>query len=215
MSTATEALRYLGIREPDREWTEKAEAMLAFLREKCPPRFHWRLFPLVRLESSLMLDGGPALSGGMAEKMLRDCTHAAVLVCTLGTAFDRLLSTEQARDMARAALMDACASALVEEGCDAAERDMKAHLPGRCLTDRFSPGYGDLPLTLQIALLTAADASRRLGVQVTSSCLLTPMKSVTALIGVADTPQPARVRGCAFCALRGKCDFQRPCASGM
>ena len=188
MSTATEALRYLGIREPDREWTEKAEAMLAFLREKCPPRFHWRLFPLARGENSLMLDGGPALSGGMAEKMLRDCTHAAVLVCTLGTAFDRLISTEQARDMARAALMDACASALVEEGCDAAERDMKAHLPGRCLTDRFSPGYGDL---------------------------LTPMKSVTALIGVADTPQPARVRGCAFCALRGKCDFQRPCASGM
>ncbi len=211
MSAAADALRYLGIRAPDAQWLARAEEMLALLREKCPPKFRWKLFPLERAEGGVALAGGFTACGGMAEKMLADCHHAAVLVCTLGAGLDRLLATEQARDMARAALMDACASALVEEGCDAAEVEIRAHLPGKYLTDRFSPGYGDLPLSLQPALLAATDAARRLGVQAAASYLLSPMKSVTAILGVADEPQPSRVRGCAYCALRGKCGYQKPC----
>ena len=76
------------------------------------------------------------------------------------------------------------------------------------LTDRFSPGYGDLPLSVQPALCRAAGAAS-LGVYVTQSCLMNPQKTVSAVIGLADTPQRARIRGCAFCALRHQCTMRK------
>ena len=120
-----------------------------------------------------------------------------------------LLRREQARDMARAAILDACGSALVEAGCDAAEQEIAQRFPQRFLTDRFSPGYGDLPLTLQPPLCTALDTRRWLGVHVTDSLLLNPAKSVTAILGLSDRPQMARVRGCASCSMRKTCQLRK------
>ena len=85
-----------------------------------------------------------------------------------------LLRAGQARWMARAALLDACGSAWVEAGCDGAQAEISARFPGLHPTDRFSPGYGDLPLSLQRDICGALDAPRRLGVQVTDSLLLNP-----------------------------------------
>ena len=80
---------------------------------------------------------------------------------------------------------------------------------GRFLTDRFSPGYGDLPLSLQADFLRATDAGRKLGITVNDSFLMTPCKTVTAVIGLSERPQPARVRGCAHCNLRESCRLRQ------
>ena len=141
--------------------------------------------------------------------MLLQCTQAALLACTLGPGFDTLLRTEQARDMSRAVLLDACGSVWVEAGCDQAEHELAARFPGRFLTDRFSPGYGDFPLDIQPAICTALDTRRRLGLHVTDSLLLNPVKSVTAVIGLADRPQMARVRGCSYCSMNQTCALRK------
>ncbi|SBV96967.1 Vitamin B12 dependent methionine synthase, activation domain protein [uncultured Eubacteriales bacterium] len=206
-----EALRYLGVQPPipedlRREACTVASRLTAALR----PRFLYRVFPLVHEEGQIVLTGaGVALTGRSARKMLATCDQAALLACTLGSAFDALLRTEQARDMAKAVILDACGSAWVEAGCDEAEREISARLPGRYLTDRFSPGYGDLPLSLQPGLCTALDAPRRLGVTVTESLLLNPVKTVTAVIGLSDEPQQARIRGCAYCSMRETCALRK------
>ena len=111
--------------------------------------------------------------------------------------------------MARAVILDACGSALVEQGCDEAERDIAARFPGLYLTDRFSPGYGDLPLSLQPAICGLLDAERRVGIHVASSFLMNPSKSVTAVIGLSDKPQMARIRGCAWCAMWDTCTLRK------
>jgi hypothetical protein len=141
--------------------------------------------------------------------MLAQCRKAALLACTLGARFDALLRTEQIRDMAQAVILDACGSAFVEQGCDAAEEELKKRFPDLFLTDRFSPGYGDLPLDLQPSICAALDTPRRLGLHVTGSFLLNPGKSVTAVIGLSDGPQMARIRGCAFCAMRERCTLRK------
>ena len=97
----------------------------------------------------------------------------------------------------------------MEQGCGQAEREIAARFPEAYLTDRFSPGYGDLPLDLQPALCAALDAQRRLGLTVTDSLLLNPVKSVTAVIGLSPTPQPARIRGCGYCNFRENCQFRK------
>jgi hypothetical protein len=168
-----------------------------------------------RADDSLCLTGlALPLPGRTAKRMLQECRVCAVLCCTLGAGFDAWMQRLQKRDMQQAVLLDALGSAWIESGCDAAEDEIRMHFPGMYLTDRFSPGYGDLPLDVQPLLLDALDAQRRLGVYATSTHMLLPQKSVTAVIGLADRPQAARIRGCAFCAMNNTCTLRKagtPC----
>ena len=205
-----EALRYLAIARPDAGSLEAIEPVAAALEQALTPRFTFAVFPVRRTPEGAALEGsGLVLPGRMARTMLRECSDAVLLLCTLGAGFEAQLRAASARDMAQAAMLDACGSAYVEAGCDEAEKAIAARFPEKYLTDRFSPGYGDLPLELQPALCAALDSQRRLGVTVTESLLMVPMKTVSAVIGLADTPQPARVRGCQFCARRETCEFRK------
>ncbi len=199
-----EALRYLGVKDdPDGSLHVQMTALAEELQRRIQPRFTWVMADKAAL----------ALPGQTAERMLADCMQCAVLVCTLGAEFDLWVKREQLRDMARAAMLDALGSAWVESGCDAAEKVIHARFPGMHLTDRFSPGYGDLPLNVQPALMALAGASR-IGVTVTDSLLMNPQKSVTAIVGIADRPQMARIRGCACCAMNKTCNLRKagtPC----
>ena len=207
----SEPLRYLGVRgEPGPALLAELSGVADKLTRSVTPRYIWRVFPLSFREEGPALEGiGLTLPGGMATRMLGECSQAVLLACTLGAGFEALLRAEQARSMARAAMLDACGSAFVEAGCDAAEEEISARFPELYRTDRFSPGYGDLPLTIQKDVCALLDAPRRLGVQVTDSLLMNPSKSVTAVIGLADRPQPARIRGCGFCSLRESCQYRK------
>lgn len=207
----TEALHYLGMKEaPSEEMRRGIAAAAERLTQSVRPRYVYRVFPVSHTREGMVLQGsGVTLPGGTARRMLEQCEKAALLLCTLGAAFETLLRAEQARDMARAVMLDACGSAWVEAGCDEAERELAARFPGSYLTDRFSPGYGDLPLALQPAVCAVLDARRRLGVEVTESLLMIPTKSVTAVIGLSDRPQAARIRGCGFCSMAETCVLRK------
>lgn len=206
----SEALRYLGAPHPGPELRQQAEALADELAAALQPRYVWAAYPLAREGDHFSLQGaGVTLSGATAERMLDGSEQAVLLACTLGARFDTLLRSAQARDMAEAVLLDALGSAFVEAGCDGAEDEIAARFPALYRTDRFSPGYGDLPLDLQPAVCAALNAQRRLGLTVTDSLLLNPVKSVTAVIGLSDAPQPARIRGCGFCNFRENCQFRK------
>ena len=189
-----QALRYLGAGPASGELREQVGEVLARLEAQVQPRYTYRIVPLERREEGFGLEGtGIVLPGRLAGRMLED----------------QRLSALQARDMAQAVIWDACGSALVERGCGQAEEELAGRFPGLFFTDRFSPGYGDLPLDLQPALCAALDTPRRLGLYVTPSLLLNPVKSVTAVIGLSERPQPARVRGCAYCQMREHCPYRK------
>lgn len=205
-----EAMRYLGAGEGDDALRRQLAAVASELTAALEPRYVYRVFDLARENGDILLEGtGVRLTGATASTMLAQCRRAALLACTLGSGFDTLLRKEQARDMGRAVMLDACGSAWVESGCNAAEEELRARLPGLFLTDRFSPGYGDLSLDIQPAVCAALDAGRRVGIHVSDSFLMNPMKSVTAVIGISDWPQMARVRGCAYCAMAASCRLRK------
>ena len=206
-----EALRYLGAgNNPPEELRREAAAAADLLTRTLRPRYVYRVFPVsLTSEGAALAGSGVTLPGNTARRMLEGCDQAVLLLCTLGAGFETLLRARQARDMAQAVLLDACGSAWVEAGCGEAEREIAARFPNRYLTDRFSPGYGDLPLSLQSALCAALDGWRRLGVQVTESFLMNPTKTVSAVIGLSDRPQAARIRGCAFCSMAADCALRK------
>lgn len=205
-----EALRYLGAAEAPEALRRQAAGEMEALRAQVRPRYVYRVWDLDFRGDGIALQGtGLVLRGTGAARMLETCDQAALLACTLGARFDLSLTALQTRDMARAVIVDACGSALVEQGCGEAEAELSARFPGRYLTDRFSPGYGDLPLELQGDICAVLDAARRLGLTVTESLLLNPVKSVTAVIGLSDRPQMARIRGCACCQMRECCALRK------
>lgn len=205
-----EVLRYMGATGAEAECRARVAQVLAVAQRQFPPRYVYKMSTVERCEDGFFLPEIPlCLPGQLAERMLGECHHAAVLVCTLGLRFEQQTRASQARDMAEAVVLDACGSALVEAGCDQAEKELQQRFPGIYLTERFSPGYDDLPLSLQPAICAALDSHRRLGVHVSATCMLTPQKSVTAVIGLADHPQPAHIRGCAYCALRRQCTLRK------
>ena len=74
--------------------------------------------------------------------------------------------------------------------------------------------YGDMPLSAQPVLLATLDAQRKLGITLSKSLLMTPTKSVTAVVGLFGEPQPSSHARCADCLCRDFCRILRtgrPC----
>ena len=205
-----EALRYLGIQNPDAEAVKSVSSIARDLEKKIQPRSLYRVFFIRHDEDKVFFpEAGFSLEGRLAQKMLCTSQKAAVIICTLGVGFDSLLRSCQSRDMARAVMLDACGSAYVEKACDEMENEIRRRHPSWFLTDRFSPGYGDLPMQTQKDLLLSLNAEKLLGVYLMESLLINPSKTVTAIVGLSHSPQMARIRGCKYCALQKTCEYKK------
>ena len=206
-----QALLYLGYRggdispevarEMDQCWDEVSAA--------AKPQWMWRSFPLeggVRLKGTTL-----ALEGTEIRAHLQDCNQVVLMAATLGPEVDRLLMRVQITDVAHALILDACASSAIESFCDKAQEQLRTRFApdGGYLTDRFSPGYGDLPMGQQREICRVLDTQRSMGLTVSERFLLLPRKSVTAVLGISDTPRPPRGRGCEFCGMFEHCAYRK------
>ena len=125
------------------------------------------------------------LEGKNIKKLLAPCNKCVVMAITVGFELDMKIAALGSSSPALSLLADAAASSAVEDACDACCESIESEL-GVKLTPRFSPGYGDLPMNIQPALLTLANARRDLGLTVGSGCMLSPIKSVTAIAGIKE-----------------------------
>lgn len=176
----SEIARYMrmGAREPDGEVRARVLALLDKARGEIRPARVWRRFGLDDLGRRLPL-------GGTIGRHLDGC-HAAYLVCgTLGAPFDAFQRREAARSGANALVAQAIGAAMIEKWMDLLEEAVRLELAGgERLVPRYSPGYGDFPLSAQRTLLALLDAPLKAGVSLTDSLLMVPSKSVSAVIGV-------------------------------
>lgn len=179
----------------------------ALLMKAARPRVVWRRFPLDADGNPSGTDFRPA--GEDVKRLLRGCTAMIVFAATLGAEAERLIRRAQAIDMADAVILDACGSAAIENVCDNLCADLAAAEAPLYLTDRFSPGYGDLPFSQQPDFCRLLDVGRRIGVTLTDSGLMLPQKSVTALLGVSPVPTEKRPRGCAYCRMFETCAYRK------
>lgn len=206
-----EVLRYMGT-PPDR-----AEPAIRKLAEGCArellgvvrPRWAARTFELTPEEGGVRLSSGLLLPGEDLKRHLAGCRRAVLFCATLSAQADALIRRAESGDMLRALALDSCATAAVEQLCDQIELELHRQFPGCFFPFRYSPGYGDLPLTLQSSLLALLDAPRQVGLCASASHILTPRKSVTAILGVADHPIQASVRSCLGCPAHDGCQYRK------
>ena len=204
-----EVLRYLGCPGTEDPATlALVEGCSARLLAAARPKWTYRIFGLAVQTDGVRLDCGLLLPGRDLAAHLRGCSRAALLAATLSAPVDALLRRAQAEDLAAAVALDCCATAAVEAVCDLAEAEIRVRFPGCSFPFRFSPGYGDLPIELQDPILRLLDAPRRVGLCATDRHILTPRKSVTAVLGISDGEISPQKRGCASCTFRDRCIFQ-------
>lgn len=89
------------------------------------------------------------------------------------------------KETTRALILDAAGSVAAEELAEMANKeiDRTAEESGFAVTRRFSPGFGDWPLSGQRNLLEWLGAER-IGIILTDKFTMVPEKSVSAIIGI-------------------------------
>lgn len=211
--SVSEAARYMGVKgEPDeniRRLIEKADSMA---RRMCSPKYVYRVSGVEVLDSGVWLpECGIVLTGNDIRTHLEGCGKAVVFAATLSAEADKLIRRAEVTDMADALAMDCVCSALIEQVCNKAEEEIFRQMTVSYRTWRFSPGYGDLPISVQDELVRALNAQRRIGLTVTPENIMIPSKSVTAVIGISENPVREKTDKCELCNMRGKCAFSAQC----
>lgn len=120
------------------------------------------------------------------KKRLAGCEKIILFAATVGGKIDRLTAKYAIREKTKALLLQALGTERIETLADAFCADMKkeAAARGYAVTQRFSPGYGDLSLELQRDIFRVLDCSRKIGLTLNESLLMSPTKSITAIIGL-------------------------------
>ncbi|MCI8553433.1 MAG: Vitamin B12 dependent methionine synthase activation subunit [Clostridiales bacterium] len=207
-----ETLRYLGcqghtddpeLRKTIQECTEE------LLQEVTPRCLYQQVAVHFTGNGQLDLDDISVVSQDLS-KHLAGCDRAFLFAATLGARVDICLQRCAVSSMSRAVVMQACAASLIESWCDENEPPLSnsAAQEGLYLRPRFSPGYGDFSIEHQNDLLTRLDCPRRLGLTMTSSFMLVPSKSVTAVIGLTKEKQSCHINRCMDCRAEN-CPFRK------
>ena len=120
------------------------------------------------------------------KKYLSECEYIILFAATVGVEIDRLIKKYSHLSPAKATLLQALGSERVESLCDEFSDEIKAaaEASGYTAKPRVSAGYGDIPLSMQRDIFLSLDCSRKIGVTLGESLLMTPEKSVTAIIGI-------------------------------
>lgn len=129
------------------------------------------------------IEAADALCPSLRLEQLANCDAFWLFSATTGAEIDRRIARLSLTAPARAAVLDAAAGAFVEALCDALTDELQKQTPNGVFARRFSPGYGAFPLTAQKTVFELLELSR-IGAGLNDSLLLSPAKTVTAVIGV-------------------------------
>jgi len=152
------------------------------------PRGTYIIHDIQRMtDTQLCLKNGPTFEGPIAG-FLKPASRVAIFIVTIG---QRLEEVAEERTGPGAMLNSYVLHAIGSAAVDAAADAMADHLlwhetqPDEATTPPFSPGYCGMPLEQQQPLFTALDADR-VGVTLSPTMIMQPVKSISGLIGIGD-----------------------------
>lgn len=183
----TDALRYMKVPPEGRSDELVRTVVEAFGRLEgfVTPRCTWGRFHVVHFDGGIELEGAYLYSNDIARLTARS-DECVLIAATLGHETDRQITIAQNRNMLDGIALDACASVRIDAFID---QFIKSEIApglrkGERMTSRFSPGYGDLNMSVTEDIITILNATKRIGLSVTRSMMMSPIKSVTAIVGL-------------------------------
>ena len=131
---------------------------------------------------------------------IKEASQVAFFLCTAGEDFTRMTNQlNEQGDIMEAYILDAIGSLTVENAMDKIQQKLKSDMSknGFKISNRYSPGYCNWPLSDQKPLFELIGENST-GIGLSDSCLMTPRKSVSGIIGIGKQLKHHEY-GCAIC----------------
>ena len=211
----SEALRYMGYKkkEIDEETDKLLNESIKELHQIAELKYVYRIFKLIKENNNISFENLINIESNDLENLFKHCDKTAVLAATIGFEAERRIKYYSMTNLTKAVVFDACAAAYIEYLCDIAEAEIKgiAVKEGCNISFRYSPGYGDVPISHQGEILSALNATKLIGLTALDSSILVPRKSVTAFIGFTKDTKDNEInkKSCLNCNLYGNCSFSK------
>ena len=185
-----EAARYIGyskMRLPDDIIMQMIKKTSEKLLEVIKPQSVFEEFDLalkVKNEKNEISFADVSFDSKDLSRNLQQCDSVYLMACTIGPQVDSIIRREQTIDAAMAAVLQGAGAMFIEKLVDLTNLQIKtdAQKTGRITKPRYSPGYGDVPLSCQKDFFRLLPCTR-IGLTLMDTLIMAPEKSVTAYIG--------------------------------
>lgn len=191
-----EILRYAGCSASDREITALLESSAEEARKVLDYKVCYKELP-VSVAGEICVFSEFSVQSQRLAANLKECESVILFAATVGHGIDRLIAKYGRISPTRALMLGAIGAERIEALCDAFCQDI-SNEKIITLKPRFSPGYGDLPLSAQKDIFNTLDCSKHIGLFLSDSLIMTPSKSVTAFAGVGGE-KTQTVNKCSYC----------------
>lgn len=182
-----EILRYMGCKVGDAQIDGLVDSCIYESSNALSYKVIYTEVPILKDRDGIKLGEIPIVSRDL-QKCLSECDGAIIFAATVGLGIDRLINKYGRINPSRAVCFQALGAERIEALCDEFCKDISQKYAESCkkLRPRFSPGYGDLPLSLQRDIFNLLSCEKRIGLTLNDSLLMSPSKSVTAIVGIYD-----------------------------
>lgn len=207
-----EVLRYLGYgkSEPDENIKKQIYSVIDELKTLITPKVCFR-FCDIYIDGDEIDFGTFKVTSKNLSKNLKNCDKAVLFSATIGIETDRIIAKYIRISPSLAVIAQAVGTVLVESLCDTLCGKISDELEkdGLFLRPRFSPGYGDFKLECQKEIFAILECSKKIGVSLTDSLIMTPSKSVSGVLGVSREATCRKNDSCEACNKRETCLYSR------
>ena len=175
-----EILRYAGVRG----LSEEIERLLEECINETLPLFSGKVcWCEIPINKAIELQGiDKMLDSRALSSHIQDCRKIILFAATVGIDIDRAIARYTALSPSKALLASSVGNERIESLCDEFEKYIKNE--SKDITSRFSPGYADLSIDFQKDIFSILECHKRIGLTLNESLIMSPSKSVSAIIGV-------------------------------
>lgn len=191
-----EILRYAGCKETNNEIEILAKNCIDEIKSKLTYKVCYRQFEVSVCDDVCDFGAFTFRSKKLAQN-LQKCKSVVVFAATVGVEIDRLIAKYGRISPSKALMFQAIGAERIEALCDIFCADIAKEY-NLSTKPRFSPGYGDLQLDAQKEIFTVLSPEKNIGLFLTDSMLMSPSKSVTAIVGLSEK-ETAVTNKCTLC----------------
>ncbi|WP_305303067.1 vitamin B12 dependent-methionine synthase activation domain-containing protein [Romboutsia ilealis] len=213
-----EVLRYLEYngQHIDEKLDYIIDECIKITKEKINPRYTLGVYSILKekIDNSYQIkfkDSNISIKSKDLCKLLDSCRQCIVLSATLGIDIEKQIKINSYSNLTKSIIIDACATTAIEEFCDILQSNIEEKLrkEGKYITNRYSPGYGDLPIHINEDIINLLNTSKKIGLTITKDKIMIPRKSVIAIIGITENKKTYKQKSCSECSNYNTCKYKK------
>lgn len=180
-----EIFRYAGAKQATPELRAIVSDCLAEIKDRLKYKVCYAELDISFFEGGIDLGFMKSNSRDLS-KNLSGCQKIVLFAATVGLEIDRLIARYGATSPTKSLIFDAIGAERIESLCNAFNSEMAENLAanGYKTRPRFSAGYGDFAIEAQRDIFDALTCPAKIGLSLGDNLLMSPSKSVTAIIGI-------------------------------